>query len=81
MHPFVHVDHEGMEMDAPLALDVRWDGLVEEVHEHGLARPDVAVEVQALRSVLRGRGAMFDVFCTPEPAGELGRVSRRRLWA
>lgn len=45
----VHVDHERVEVHAALAGDGGREGVVEEVHEHGLAGADVAVEVQAAR--------------------------------
>src|SRR5699024_3591189 len=47
VQPFVHLGHEGMEVDPPLAFD---RGCFEkEVHEHGLAAPDRPVEVEPLR--------------------------------
>lgn len=47
MQAFVDVDHEGVEVDASFVGDVGGEGAVEEVHEHGFAGSDVAVEVEA----------------------------------
>ncbi len=49
-HALVHVGHEFVEMNAPLALDRR--GLEEEVHQHGLAAADLAVNVESLDRLL-----------------------------
>ena len=46
VEPLVHVRHELMEMRAPLALH-RARG-EEQVHQHGLAAPDVAVNIKPL---------------------------------
>ena len=48
MDSFVHIDHEGVEVYAALAGDVRGKRVVEEVHEHGLAGADISVEVETL---------------------------------
>ena len=45
-HALVHVGHEFVEMRPPLALHRR--GLEEQVHQHGLAAADIALDVQAL---------------------------------
>ena len=47
MQAGVHVGHEAVEMRAPLGADV--DGVEEEVHQHRLAAPDRAVDVEAAR--------------------------------
>lgn len=44
----VHFLHEVVEVDALLVLDVRRERVVEQVHHHRLAGPDVAVHVDAL---------------------------------
>ena len=49
-HALVHVGHELVEMHAPLAPDRR--GLEEQVHQHGLAAADVAVDVESLDRLL-----------------------------
>lgn len=36
MHPLVRIDHELMEMDPFLPLDILRQGLVEEVHQHAI---------------------------------------------
>ena len=46
MDALMHVEHEFVEMGAALALDRR--GLEEKIHQHGLAAPDLAVNVEAL---------------------------------
>lgn len=43
--------HEVVEVYARLGTDRRRQGLVEEVHEHGLAAADVAIEIQPARQV------------------------------
>ncbi len=43
----VHLLHEFMEMHAPLLLHAA--RVVEQVHQHGLAAPDLAVDVEALQ--------------------------------
>src|SRR5260370_18155302 len=42
----VHIGHELVEMNAALAHDRR--GLEEQIHQHGLAATDLAVDVEAL---------------------------------
>ena len=49
-HVLVHVGHEFVEMHAPLAPDRR--GLEEQVHQHGLAAADLAVDVEPLDRLL-----------------------------
>jgi hypothetical protein len=49
--PVVHIGHEVVEMDPPLAVDRRQ--VVKQVHQHGLAAPDRAVDVQSLDRRLR----------------------------
>ena len=49
-HALVHVGHEFVEMHAPLAPDRR--GLEEQVHQHGLAAADLAVDVESLDRLL-----------------------------
>src|ERR1700674_1159726 len=46
MHALVHLHHEFMKMRAVLAADRA--RLEEKVHEHGLAAPDIAVEINSL---------------------------------
>ena len=48
--PLVHIEHELVEMDAALAQHRR--GLEEQVHEHGLAAPDIAIKVEAFVQVV-----------------------------
>lgn len=43
--------HEVVEVDAGFVLNIRREGLVEHVHQHGLSRPNVAVEIEALGGV------------------------------
>lgn len=59
VHALVDVDHEGVEVYAPLARDVRGQRFVEEVHEHRLAGADVAVEVQSFRDLVERHGPGF----------------------
>ncbi|RUP47336.1 hypothetical protein BC936DRAFT_145844 [Jimgerdemannia flammicorona] len=47
----VYVQHEGVEVNAALAVD--GEGVEEEVHDHGFARADVAEDVERFRD---GRG-------------------------
>jgi hypothetical protein len=70
----VHLQHEGVEMDAALQLDRR--GLEEHVHDHGLAAADAAVDVEAERRRLGGG-------CQAEPRAPamgavVGRVGQKR---
>jgi hypothetical protein len=51
MEALVHLLHEGVEVDAALGVRIRHG--MEQVHHHGLAAPDLAVDVKAFR---RGRG-------------------------
>ena len=59
VHAFVHVDHEGVEVYAALAGDVRGKRVVEEVHEHGLAGADISVEVETFRQPFWWGGGPF----------------------
>ena len=43
----MHVGHEGVEMDAALRLDLR--GVEEQIHQHRLAAPDRAADIEAAR--------------------------------
>ncbi len=70
MHPLVHLRHEFMEVGAVLATDRA--RMEKQIHQHGLAAADVAVDVQPLdrfrllavaeqpaeQSVLAGGGAI-----------------------
>src|SRR5665213_1864749 len=47
MDAVMHLDHEGVEMDAPLMRQAQ--RLVEHVHQHGLAAADRAAEIEPLR--------------------------------
>lgn len=55
MDTFVYVDHEGVKVDATFPGHRRRKGVEEEVHEHGLAGTDVAVEVETLGCIWRCR--------------------------
>eukprot|EP01136_Pigoraptor_vietnamica_P006104 Opistho-1_new@38618 len=46
-HPRMDVEHEGVEMDPPFALDVQL--VVEQVHQHRFAAPDRAPQIHAAR--------------------------------
>jgi hypothetical protein len=48
-HPRVDVEHEGVEMDAPFALDGQM--VVKQVHQHRLAAADGAPQIDAARRV------------------------------
>ena len=63
----LHLLHEGVEMHAPLAADV--DGAMEQVHQHRLAAPDPAPEVEAADARLGPKQV-------PEPAAG-GLLERR----
>lgn len=60
----MHVEHEGMEMDAPLPLDMKL--VVKEVHQHRLAAPDRTPQINAAQRL--GLAARK----TPEQAAALG---------
>ena len=49
---FMHVNHELVEVHAALALHARRQRAVEQVHQHALARADLAVQVQTRRHAL-----------------------------
>ena len=66
-HALVHVGHEFVEMRAPLALHVA--RVKEQVHQHGLAAADVAIDVQALDRPAR--------FAAREQPAERGRFARQ----
>ena len=68
----VHVGHEFVEVHAPLALDRR--GLEEQVHQHGLAAADVAVDVEPLDRLLL-------VFARAEQPAERRRFPRQPVLA
>jgi hypothetical protein len=48
VYRLVDVNHEGMKVNASLAADLGREGIVKEVHEHGLSGSDIAVQVEAL---------------------------------
>ena len=78
MHVPMRLLHELMEVDAALAGD--FGGLEEQVHQHALATPDIADEVEAVRVLVR------DVVCAlaaKKPAKEraLRRCARRGVIA
>ena len=50
--------HKVVEVDAGFGGDMGWQGVVEEVHQHGLARANVAVHVEAFGNV--GRDVLYD---------------------
>jgi hypothetical protein len=45
MHSFMDIKHERVEMYASLMGDACGECVVEEVHEHSLSCPDIAVEI------------------------------------
>ena len=55
MNAFVHIDHELVKMRA--AFSHHRTSLEEQVHQHGLAAPDLAVDVEALDGRLLCRAA------------------------
>ena len=73
MDTFVHVDHERVKVDATFAGDGRGEGVEEEVHEHGLAGADVAVEVEALGCIRRWGFWFAGEEAGEERGGEGGR--------
>ena len=66
----VHVGHEFVEMDAALALHRA--GLEEQVHQHGLAAPDLAVDVKPFQ---RRAGLL----AAAEQPAERGRFARQPM--
>ena len=54
VNALVHVDHERVEVYATLLGNVGWECVVKQVHEHSLACPDIAVQIQALGHLFRG---------------------------
>ena len=65
--PFVNLDHERREVGAALGLDL--DGVVGEVHQHRLAAPDPAPQIDA--TGCRGLGEQ------PRQEPAIGRALRR----
>ena len=71
MEACVDVLHEAMEVDALLAAHI--GGGEEQVHQHGLAAPDLAHDVEAVRPVRR----RFAAEQAGEQAAAVGRPRRR----
>ena len=71
------LEHKGVKVNAPLEGPVDAAVLVEEVHEHGLAAADVAVQVQPadLRLVVLRPGVLV---VDAEELGEDGQVHEQR---
>src|SRR5205085_2246073 len=70
MHALVHVGHEFVKVDAALARH-RTRGK-EQIHQHGLAAPDLAMNVEAL-----DRAFLLRVF--PEQPAEMGGLAREAM--
>ena len=47
VHASVNILHEGVEMNAPLGLDIH--RVKEQIHQHGFATPDPAPQIQTFR--------------------------------
>ena len=83
MQAGVHVGHEAVEMRAPLGADL--DRLEEEIHQHRLAAPDRAIDIEAARRLGRlqphesGEGARPLILgaIALEPRGTAPRACRR----
>ena len=71
-HVLVHVGHEFMEVHAPLAPDRR--RLEEQVHQHGLAAADLAMDVEPLDWLLLALAGA-------EQPAERGRFPRQAMLA
>ena len=73
--PAEHVEHERMEVDPyrPVLVRREWRGKrrMEEIHEHGLARPDGAVEVKSLGDVVEGDSGLWAGWHAVEELAEL----------
>lgn len=52
VHALMCVLHEVVEVNARLVLDVRRQRIKEQIHQHRLAAPDIAIHVQSLRKVI-----------------------------
>lgn len=74
----VYVLHECVEVDSGLGGDVCWEGVVEHVHEHGLAGADLAEEVEALWRVFWDHGGSRWGRGAGEDRGEEGAGWGRR---
>lgn len=51
----MYVLHEIVEVNAILTRDIRRQCIEEQIHQHGLSAPDIAVHIQSLGEVLRDR--------------------------
>ena len=71
VNALVHVDHEFVEMDAAFSLDRAC--LEEQIHQHRLAAPDLAVKVEPLEQRL-----LF--LATGEQPAERGRFPRQAIF-
>jgi hypothetical protein len=45
MHSFMDIDHECVEMNPAFTRYGRREGVVEQVHEHGLPSPNVSIQI------------------------------------
>lgn len=45
MHSFVDIDHKCVEMNSAFTRYGRGEGVVEQIHEHGLSSSDVSIQV------------------------------------
>lgn len=52
VQPLVHILHEVVEVDAGFRFHRCGQGLIKQVHQHGLAASDIAVQIQASRKVV-----------------------------
>ena len=86
MQAGVHIGHEAVEMRAPLGADL--DRLEEEIHQHRLAAPDRAIDIEAARRLGRlqphesGEGArplILGAIALEPEAQRLERVGEARL--
>jgi hypothetical protein len=73
MHALMYILHEVVEMDSGLFLDVQWQRIEEQVHQHGFATANIAIHVHAFRQVLGDR-RLDGLFRAEE------RAEESRLW-
>jgi hypothetical protein len=70
----MYVLHEVVEVNACLVLDIRRQRIEEQVHQHSLAAPDIAIHVQPLRKVIGDSRLFLLLRATAEQRPEEGRL-------
>lgn len=83
VHALVHVLHEVVEVNAGLIFDIRRKRIKEQIHQHSLSAPNIAIHIHAFRQVLRNSRLRLLLCASEEGPKESGfclRIQSLGVW-